>query len=313
MGSYKNNKDGTGTVISTNIQVVDAPMEEFLSRGEFNAVTPNDVGAQNKLVAENEVTKAVSTMPTASASLVGTIVQYVGTTSGGYTNGYFYKCVSDGALDPTYSWEEVISGGGGGSSTLANLTDVTLTNLSDNDILKYDNTTHKWVNETPEEGSLVSAVISKDTMPTASADYNRIAILYTGTTTASYTQGHIYLCVENSGVYSWVELTQKGAYVPESQYVVSTVVTSYTLQPNIFYIFIGEVTGTTELDISLASITDYTIVNEFHFWFRSGSTPTEISFPAYVKIPSDFSVEANTQYEISIVNDLMTYQKWAVS
>lgn len=113
MGSYKNNKDGTSAVISTNIQVVDAPMEQFISRGEFSAVTPNDVSADNKLVAENEVTKAVNTMPTASASLVGTIVQYVGTTTANYTNGYFYKCVSDGALDPTYSWVEVISGGGG--------------------------------------------------------------------------------------------------------------------------------------------------------------------------------------------------------
>ena len=191
MGSYKNNKDGTGTVISTNIQVVEAPMEEFLSRGEFNAVTPNDVGAQNKLVAENEVTKAVSTMPTASAGLVGTIVQYVGTTSGGYTNGYFYKCVSDGAVSPTYSWIEVISGGssgssvtvtqtlssgtkiaeidvdgtttnlyapsgGGSASTLDDLTDVEITNPSNGQVLKYNGT--EWIN-----GEGGGSTVSNDT------------------------------------------------------------------------------------------------------------------------------------------------------
>ena len=108
MGVYNNNKDGTRSTIANTIQVVDAPMEQFVSRGEFSAVTPNDVSADNKLVAENEVTKAVDTMPTASASLVGTIVQYVGTTTVNYTNGYFYKCVSDGAITPTYSWVEVI-------------------------------------------------------------------------------------------------------------------------------------------------------------------------------------------------------------
>ena len=107
MGVYNNNKDGTRTTIANTIQVVDAPMEQFVSKGEFSAVTPNDVSADNKLVAENEVTKAVDTMPSASEDLVGTIVQYVGTTTANYTNGYFYRCVSDGALDPTYSWSRV--------------------------------------------------------------------------------------------------------------------------------------------------------------------------------------------------------------
>lgn len=52
-----------------------------------------------------------STMPTASADNVGDIVQFVGTTDSTYTNGYFYKCVSDGQDPATYSWEEVSLGG----------------------------------------------------------------------------------------------------------------------------------------------------------------------------------------------------------
>jgi hypothetical protein len=48
-----------------------------------------------------------STMETASADLLGRIVQYVGTTSVAYKNGSFYRCVSDGESTPTYSWEEV--------------------------------------------------------------------------------------------------------------------------------------------------------------------------------------------------------------
>ena len=63
MGVYNNNKDGTRSTLANTIQVVDAPMEQFVSRGEFSAVTPSDVSADNKLVAENEVIKAVDTMP----------------------------------------------------------------------------------------------------------------------------------------------------------------------------------------------------------------------------------------------------------
>lgn len=45
-----------------------------------------------------------SSMPTASASNLGSIFQYVGTTNSTYTNGYYYKCVSDGQDPATYSW-----------------------------------------------------------------------------------------------------------------------------------------------------------------------------------------------------------------
>ena len=57
-----------------------------------------------------------STMPTASATLLNKIVQYTGTTNSTYTNGYFYKCVSDDDLTPTYSWTQVsVQSGSSGS------------------------------------------------------------------------------------------------------------------------------------------------------------------------------------------------------
>ena len=46
-------------------------------------------------------------MPAPSEDLLNKIVQYKGTTTGNYTQGYFYKCVSDGATVPAYSWELV--------------------------------------------------------------------------------------------------------------------------------------------------------------------------------------------------------------
>ena len=49
----------------------------------------------------------MATLPTASATEEGKIYQFVGTTTGSYTNGYFYKCVSDGGNPATYSWTQV--------------------------------------------------------------------------------------------------------------------------------------------------------------------------------------------------------------
>lgn len=64
-----------------------------------------DVGA---LPASTPIPDAVqySTMPTASADNEGQVVQFVGATDT-YTNGYFYKCVSDGLNPATYSWTQL--------------------------------------------------------------------------------------------------------------------------------------------------------------------------------------------------------------
>lgn len=69
-----------------------------------NYYTKNEV---NGLLANKQDIVQYSTMPTASESLLGKIVQYVGTTDSTYTNGYFYKVVSDEEETPTYSWENV--------------------------------------------------------------------------------------------------------------------------------------------------------------------------------------------------------------
>ena len=64
-------------------------------------VSPNSIGAAEQ----------VSTMPTAAASYVGRIIQYIGETGDTYKQGTFYLCVLSSG---TYSWQAV-SGGGGGS------------------------------------------------------------------------------------------------------------------------------------------------------------------------------------------------------
>lgn len=85
-------------------------------------------------------------------------------------------------------------------------------------------------------------------------------------------------------------------------------VTSYSILPNILYVF--DYTATT-LDITEDTTgLDPTKVNDYHFIFTSGATATVLTLPQDIVFPSDFSVDANYIYEISIVNDLLTYQKW---
>ena len=110
MSVYKNPKDGSTLAqmpkIATNIEMVDAPQELYVTQEEL----------QEGLDTKQDVIQ-YETLPTASEDNVGDIVQFVGTT-GEYTNGYFYKCVSDGAVTPTYEWVEVISGGSGSTVTV---------------------------------------------------------------------------------------------------------------------------------------------------------------------------------------------------
>lgn len=68
-------------------------------------------------------------MPTAKALELGKIYQYIGATDANYTNGFFYKCVSDGAVTPTYSRENIdvqIA-----KTTLVDLEDTNITNPQD--------------------------------------------------------------------------------------------------------------------------------------------------------------------------------------
>lgn len=82
---------------------------------KYDVLTGNLAGYQKKM--------QMVLMPTASADLEGVIYQYVGATTATLTNGYFYKCVSDGEPTPTYSWAAVNVQSGGGDASLE--TDIT--------------------------------------------------------------------------------------------------------------------------------------------------------------------------------------------
>ena len=71
--------------------------------------------------------------------------------------------------------------------------------------------------------------------------------------------------------------------------------TTVTLQPNILYVF----PEMTTLTITLAVPENQNIANEYHFFFISGSTPTNLILNDVLS--DTYSIEANTKYEVSVL------------
>lgn len=83
--------------------------------------------------------------------------------------------------------------------------------------------------------------------------------------------------------------------------------TTAELQPNKLYVF-----------PEMASLTytlvteDAGVVNEYHFLFQSGAAATELVHPSGVNVGS-LTIEANKIYEISVLENCLTSQSWAVT
>lgn len=85
--------------------------------------------------------------------------------------------------------------------------------------------------------------------------------------------------------------------------------TTVELEPNKLYIF----PEMAELTLAFAEPSDTGITNEYHVVFQSGETATSLTIPDTVKLPSSFSVDANKIYELSVMENCLTYQSWDVS
>lgn len=92
----------------TSTNVTNLKINE-LTEAQYDAAVQGGVIGENELsvITDMDIDAIqVSTMPTAAAGELGNIYQFVGTTDANYTNGYFYKCVSDGQDPATYSWTQ---------------------------------------------------------------------------------------------------------------------------------------------------------------------------------------------------------------
>lgn len=95
-----------------------------------------------------------------------------------------------------------------------------------------------------------------------------------------------------------------GAY---SQVNHGTSDTTFTLTPNTFHVW-GEVSN---LTLTFGDQTEG-IANEYTFQFTSGSEPTVLILPTDVKFNSEFEVEPNKIYQISILNGLGIVLSWNI-
>ena len=82
--------------------------------------------------------------------------------------------------------------------------------------------------------------------------------------------------------------------------VVESTTTTQEIQPNKFYKF-GEVSS---LNITLAAITDTSVLNEYMFEFTSGSTATTLTLPNTIKWLETPTIESNKIYQCSIVDNV---------
>lgn len=113
------------------------------------------------------------------------------------------------------------------------------------------------------------------------------------------------LPITSDGTYNVTNYASVEVNTLMEKVTVSGTAVTQTIDPNKFYVF-GEVTS---LAITLGTeVSGY--VNEYHFRFTSGSTATTLTLPQTVTMPSDFSVEANHTYEISIVDGFGTVTAW---
>lgn len=87
--------------------------------------------------------------------------------------------------------------------------------------------------------------------------------------------------------------------------VINQTETTVTINPNVLNVW-GEVAS---LTITFAEV-DATKYNEFMIQFESGAVATTLTLPATVSWLTDVKIEANTTYQISIVNNLGIMEGW---
>lgn len=100
--------------------------------------------------------------------------------------------------------------------------------------------------------------------------------------------------------YDDTQIVQEISKKADKVLVVESTTTTQEIQPNKFYKF-GEVT---ELNLTLAEITDTTQLNEYMFEFVSGTTATTLTLPDTIKWLEIPSIETNKRYQCSIVNNI---------
>ena len=107
------------------------------------------------------------------------------------------------------------------------------------------------------------------------------------------------------GVYTTKNYVDNNFMRKTEPVVINQTETTVEIQPNVLNVW-GTVAT---LTITLAEA-DPTKYNEYMIQFESGATPTTLTLPSSVQWLTDAAIEANTTYQISIVNNLGILEGW---
>ena len=179
-----------------------------------------------------QVLPQYDTMPSPSASNVGQILQYIGTSTSSYTNGYFYECRFDGT---NYSWVQKNvqpNGGGTGSDNvvegyfnesddlfyeeisyinpITGAENVIYISLDTNLLYRYDTANSIFIRvDEHADGQTIQVTV----MPTADSSQLDKVYQFIGTT-GTYVNGGFYKCIYDSGTttYSWTRILVDDVY-----------------------------------------------------------------------------------------------------
>ena len=102
-----------------------------------------------------------------------------------------------------------------------------------------------------------------------------------------------------------------GKMTGEARVTYDVIPTDLQLQPNTLHYLANDYSTT--LNITLASATRNDMVTMYHVIFKSGASATNLTLPSTVIKPAQFTIAPNRIYEISIIENLLSYQSWEVS
>ena len=193
---------------------IDSAIDSTSTNPVQNAVISTALDAKQDII-------QYSTMPSAENNL-GSIVQFVGTTTSTYTNGYFYKSVYDSTTD-TYSWQAV-------SFPTTIIIDSTLDSTSTNPVQNAAITTELTDLDTRLDD--VETVI--DALGTASSkDYT------------SYVRPNNHALVESNAVYNAIANAITSIYTAHGNLTCAELTSDLLIEANIGNIYNMTDSGTT--------------------------------------------------------------------
>ena len=174
-----------------------------LTEAQYDTAVQGGVIGVNELSIITDLDEAiqVDAMPTASANELGKVYQFIGTTDANYTHGYFYECVSDGAVTPTYSWSQLNVQPAGGGSSLPSQTG------NAGKFLTTNGTIASWAGAVPQYS----------TMPTPTSSDNGKIVQYVGATDVNYTNGYFYkgAVAQSPAQYTVTSIDVSGSTIQE--------------------------------------------------------------------------------------------------